>query len=79
MSLIPFAPLATDTAASTAVERYESRCVRAFIGYVRKLPHPFTTWFAEFIRVARNQMVLAAITNLKHYLGLTPKLRNIHA
>jgi hypothetical protein len=28
----------------------KSSCARAFIGYVRKLPHPFTTWFAEFSR-----------------------------
>jgi hypothetical protein len=33
-----------------SVERNKTICAKAFIGYVTRLPHPFTAWFAEFIR-----------------------------
>jgi len=44
------------------VERNKSSCAKAFIGYVKKLPHPFTYLVRRIHSVARTRWLLAAIT-----------------
>ena len=44
------------------VERNKSSCARAFIGYVRKLPHRFTYLVRRTHSVTRTKWPLAAIT-----------------